>query len=146
MNLVTIEAPTAGVTSAREVLKFFNTPLGIVSPGELLQVVANQLVQAFPKGLRPLSGASDNLFIDRQRNIHEQSIRAHLSCVKLIAPRRLRQSLAGVDRVVDGNMLHLIKVWLEAPVEETDERGNKRRCTRNRDEGRGQSARLSGIW
>ena len=40
-------------------------------------------------------------------------------------------------RVVDGNMLHLIKRWLEAPVEETDERGNKRRSTRNRDEGRG---------
>jgi hypothetical protein len=34
-------------------------------------------------------------------------------------------------------MLHLIKMWLEAPVEETDERGNKRRSTRNRDKGRG---------
>src|SRR5207302_984249 len=40
-------------------------------------------------------------------------------------------------RVVDGAMLHLIKMWLEASVEETDERGNKRRSTRNRDEGRG---------
>jgi hypothetical protein len=39
--------------------------------------------------------------------------------------------------VVDGAMLHLIKMWLEAPVEETDERGNKHRSTRNRDEGRG---------
>ena len=34
-------------------------------------------------------------------------------------------------------MLHLIKMWLEAPVEETDERGNTHRSTRNRDEGRG---------
>jgi RNA-directed DNA polymerase len=34
-------------------------------------------------------------------------------------------------------MLHLIKMWLEAPVEETDERGNKRRSTRNRNEERG---------
>jgi hypothetical protein len=34
-------------------------------------------------------------------------------------------------------MLHLIKMWLEAPVEETDEGGNKRRSTRNRDDGRG---------
>jgi hypothetical protein len=34
-------------------------------------------------------------------------------------------------------MLHLIKMWLEAPVEETDEHGNKHRSTRNRDEGRG---------
>jgi RNA-directed DNA polymerase len=47
----------------------------------------------------------------------------------------LLQSVA--RRVVDGAMLHLIKMWLEAPVEETDERGNKHRSTRNRDEGRG---------
>jgi RNA-directed DNA polymerase len=40
-------------------------------------------------------------------------------------------------RVVDRNLLHLIKMWLEAPVEETDERGNKRRSMRNREEGRG---------
>jgi group II intron reverse transcriptase/maturase len=40
-------------------------------------------------------------------------------------------------RVVDGAMLHLIKMWLEAAVEETDERGHQRRSTRNRDEGRG---------
>ena len=40
-------------------------------------------------------------------------------------------------RVSDGSMLHLVKMWLEAPVEETDERGRPRRTTRNRDEGRG---------
>lgn len=40
-------------------------------------------------------------------------------------------------RVVDGAMLQLIKMWLEAPVEETDRRGHKQRSTRNRDEGRG---------
>ena len=40
-------------------------------------------------------------------------------------------------RVVDGAMLHLIKMWLEAPVEETDDEGKKHRSTRNRDEGRG---------
>jgi len=40
-------------------------------------------------------------------------------------------------RVSDKAMLHLIKEWLEAPVEETDKRGNPRRTTRNRDEKRG---------
>ncbi|HVH69565.1 MAG TPA: group II intron reverse transcriptase/maturase [Candidatus Dormibacteraeota bacterium] len=40
-------------------------------------------------------------------------------------------------RIVDGAMLHLIKVWLEAPVEETDEHGKKHRSTRNRDDGKG---------
>jgi hypothetical protein len=34
-------------------------------------------------------------------------------------------------------MLHLIKMWLKAPVEETDDRGKKHRSTRNRDEHRG---------
>jgi group II intron reverse transcriptase/maturase len=50
-------------------------------------------------------------------------------------------------RVVDGAMLHLIKMWLEAPVEETDERGNKHRSTRNRDDGRGtpQGAPISPL-
>lgn len=40
-------------------------------------------------------------------------------------------------RVVDRHLLHLIRMWLDAPVEETDERGNKKRTTRNRDEKRG---------
>jgi len=48
-------------------------------------------------------------------------------------------------RVSDGAMLHLIKMWLEAPVEETDDRGRKQRTTRNKDQGRGtpQGAPLS---
>ena len=40
-------------------------------------------------------------------------------------------------RITDRQILHLIKVWIEAPVEETDDRGRKYRTTRNRDEHRG---------
>jgi len=40
-------------------------------------------------------------------------------------------------RISDRHLLHLIKVWIEAPVEETDDRGNKHRTTRNRDQHRG---------
>jgi group II intron reverse transcriptase/maturase len=40
-------------------------------------------------------------------------------------------------RVSDRHMLHLIKMWLETPVEETDEHGRAQRTTRNKDEGRG---------
>jgi RNA-directed DNA polymerase len=40
-------------------------------------------------------------------------------------------------RVSDGNLLRLIKSWLEAPVEETDDRGRTQRTTRNKDAGRG---------
>ena len=40
-------------------------------------------------------------------------------------------------RISDGRMLRLIKMWLTAPVEETDKRGRKRRTTPNKDQGRG---------
>jgi len=51
-------------------------------------------------------------------------------------------------RIVDGALLHLLKMWLEAPVEELDERGNKRRTTRNKDEGQGAplSPLLSNLY
>jgi len=50
-------------------------------------------------------------------------------------------------RIVDGAMLHLLKMWLEAAVEETDERGRKQRTTRNKDEGKGtpQGAPISPL-
>ena len=50
-------------------------------------------------------------------------------------------------RVSDKAVLHLVKLWLDAPVEETDERGHTQRTTRNRDEGRGspQGAPLSPL-
>ena len=47
----------------------------------------------------------------------------------------------------DRHVLHLIKMWLEAPVEELDERGRPHRTTRNKDEGRGtpQGAPISPL-
>jgi RNA-directed DNA polymerase len=50
-------------------------------------------------------------------------------------------------RVSDKNLLHLVKMWLEAPVEETDGRGRKQRTTRNKDTGRGtpQGAPISPL-
>jgi RNA-directed DNA polymerase len=67
---------------------------------------------------------------------HEEIVDADLSSYFDTLPHSdLMKSVA--RRVVDGAILHLIKMWLEAPVEETDERGKKHRSTRNRDEGRG---------
>jgi RNA-directed DNA polymerase len=40
-------------------------------------------------------------------------------------------------RIVDRRVLHLIKMWLECPVEETDDRGRKTRTTEAKDRGRG---------
>ena len=50
-------------------------------------------------------------------------------------------------RVSDRHLLHLIKMWLEAPVEEDDGRGGKTRTTTARDTGRGvpQGAPISPL-
>jgi len=47
----------------------------------------------------------------------------------------LLQSVA--RRVVDRQVLHLIKMWLTAPVEETDDQGRTNRTTRNKDSKQG---------
>ena len=85
----------------------------------------------------------DRSALDAVRHVHQlintghgEIVDADLSSYFDTLPHsELLKSVA--RRVVDGAMLHLIKMWLEAPVEETDERGNKRRSTRNRDDGRG---------
>jgi len=52
-----------------------------------------------------------------------------------IAHADLMRSLA--RRIVDPRVLHLIKMWLECAVEETDDRGRKKRTTEAKDSGRG---------
>ena len=81
--------------------------------------------------------------LDAVRHVHKLINTGHgeivdadlASYFDLLPHSELLKSVA--RRVVDGAMLHLIKMWLEAPVEETDDRGKKHRSTRNRDEGRG---------
>jgi RNA-directed DNA polymerase len=57
----------------------------------------------------------------------------------------LMRSLA--RRIVDRRVLHLIKMWLECPVEETDDRGRKKRTTEAKDKRRGipQGSRISPL-
>jgi RNA-directed DNA polymerase len=67
---------------------------------------------------------------------HTQVVDADLAAYFDSIPHaELMQSVA--RRVVDRHVLHLIKMWLEVAVEETDERGRKKRTTRCRDEKRG---------
>ncbi len=85
----------------------------------------------------------DRSALDAVRHVHKLINTGHREIVDAdlssyfdeIPHAELLKSVA--RRVVDGAMLHLIKMWLEAPVEETDDRGNKRQSTRNRDKGRG---------
>ena len=63
---------------------------------------------------------------------HRQVIDADLSgYFDTIPHAELMKSVA--RRISDGRMLRLIKMWLTAPVEETDRRGRKRRTPPNKD-------------
>lgn len=67
---------------------------------------------------------------------HTQVVDADLSgYFDTIPHAELMQCLA--RRISDKAVLHLIKMWLEAAVEETDERGHVQRTTVNKDTGRG---------
>ena len=122
-------------------------PLGIPTIRDrVVQTAAGLVLEPiFEADLQPEQYAyrADRSALDAVQQVHKlintghgQIVDADLSSYFDSVPHaELMKSVA--RRVVDGAMLHLIKMWLEAPVEETDERGNKRRSTRNRDEGRG---------
>src|SRR5713226_1474337 len=122
-------------------------PLGIPTIRDRVVQTAAMLVlePIFEADLQPEQYAyrADRSALDAVKHVHKlintghgQIVDADLSSYFESVPHaELMRSVA--RGVVDGAMLHLIKMWLEAPVEETDERGNTHRSTRNRDEGRG---------
>ena len=132
-------------------------PLGVPTIRDRTVQTAAVLVlePIFEADLQPEQYAyrRDRSALDAVRHVHKLINTGHGEIVDAdlsgyfdsIPHAELLKSVA--RRVVDGAMLHLIKMWLEAPVEETDERGNKHRSTRNRDEGRGtpQGAPISPL-
>lgn len=122
-------------------------PLGVPAIRDRCVMMAAVLVldPIFEADLQPEQYAyrRDRSALDAVRHVHKLINTGHVEIVDAdltayfdtLPHSELLRSVA--RRVVDGAMLHLIKMWLTAPVEETDERGKKSRNTRNRDEGRG---------
>jgi len=114
----------------------------------VLQPIFEADLQGEQYAYRPQRGALDAILRVRELLIqgHTQVVDADLSgYFDSIPHAELMQCLR--RRIVDGAMLHLLKMWLEAPVEEIDERGNRNRTTRNKDEGKGtpQGAPISPL-
>ena len=89
-------------------------------------------------GYRPERGAHGAIrAVHRLLNTgHREVIDADLSDYFGSLPHaELMQCLA--RRIVDRHVLHLIKLWLTSPVEETDDKGNRKRSNPNRHSKRG---------
>src|ERR1017187_10251156 len=112
-------------------------PLGIPAIRDRAAQTAAVLVlePIFETDLQPEQYAyrRDRSALDAVRHVHRLINTGHREVVDAdlssyfdeIPHAELLKSVA--RRVVDGAMLHLIKMWLEAPVEETDDRGIKHR-------------------
>ena len=97
---------------------------------------------------RPERGAQDAV-----KALHRLLVTGHTKVVDAdltgyfdtIPHAELMKSIA--RRIVDGNVLHLIKQWLDAPVEEDDGHGHRKRSTMSKNTGRGtpQGAPISPL-
>jgi group II intron reverse transcriptase/maturase len=122
-------------------------PLGIPSIKDRVAQMATVLVlePIFEADLQPEQHAyrPGRSALDAVRQIHSLINTGHTEVIDAdlsgyfdsIPHAELMKSVA--RRVSDKQILHLIKMWLVAPVEETDERGRKHRTTRNKDTRRG---------
>jgi RNA-directed DNA polymerase len=122
-------------------------PLGIGSIRDRVAQMAVVLVTEpiFEADLQPEQHAyrPDHSALDAIRQVHGHVSTGHTEVVDAdlsgyfdsIPHAELMKSLS--RRISDRHLLGLIKMWLVAPVEETDDRGRTRRTTRNKDEGRG---------
>jgi group II intron reverse transcriptase/maturase len=122
-------------------------PLGIPTVRDRVAQTAAVLVLGpiFEADLQPEQYAyrPDRSALDAVEQVHAWLKTGHTEVVDAdlsgyfdsIPHAELMKSVA--RRVSDRHLLHLLKMWLETPVEEVDERGRKQRTTRNKDEGRG---------
>lgn len=122
-------------------------PLGIPTIKDRVAQMATVLVlePIFEADLQPEQHAyrPGRSALDAVRQIHSLINTGHTEVIDAdlsgyfdtIPHAELMKSVA--RRVSDKQILHLIKMWLTAPVEETDQRGRTHRTTRNKDTRRG---------
>jgi RNA-directed DNA polymerase len=122
-------------------------PLGVPTVRDRVVQMAAVLVlePIFEADLQPEQYAyrSGKSALDAVREVHSLVNDGHTEVVDAdlsgyfdsIPHQELMKSVA--RRVSDGALLHLIKMWLVASVEEVDERGRRQRTTPNKDTGRG---------
>ncbi len=132
-------------------------PLGIPTIKDQVAQTAAMLVlqPIFEADLQPEQYAyrPDRSALDAVNNVRELLVNGHTQVVDadlsgyFDSIPHAELMLALRRRIVDGAMLHLLKMWLEMPVEEIDGRGNHHRTTRNKDEGKGtpQGAPISPL-
>ena len=132
-------------------------PLGIPTIRDRVAQTAAVLVlePIFEADLQPEQHAyrADRSALDAVKQVHRLLTTGHREVVDAdlseyfdsIPHAELMKSLA--RRIADPKMLHLIKMWLVVPVEETDDRGRTKRTTQNRDRKRGipQGAPISPL-
>ena len=122
-------------------------PLGVPTIKDRVVQTALRLIldPIFEADLQPEQYAyrAERSALDAVSAVHRWACYGHTEVVDAdlsgyfdtIPHAELMHSLA--RRISDKAVLHLIKMWLEAPVEETDKRGHVQRTTVNKDTGRG---------
>jgi len=119
--------------------------IGTIRDRVVQMAVVLVLEPIFEADLQPEQHAyrPDHRALDAIRQVHGYVSMGHTEVVDAdlsgyfdsIPHAELMKSLS--RRISDRHLLGLIKMWLVAPVEEIDERGRRRRTTRNKDERRG---------
>ena len=112
-------------------------PRGADGCGVVLEPIFEADLQPEQFAYRPERSA-----LDAVRAVHKHVNTGHTEVVDAdlsgyydsIPHAELMKSVA--RRISDRHLLHLLKMWLVAPVEETDGRGRTHRRTRNKDTGR----------
>ena len=81
MKFVTVKAPPSRVAASGKLFELLDASLWLVTASQTVQIVSDHLIEALAESVRLLARPRNHLLVDGQRQIHWQSIRAHVKCV-----------------------------------------------------------------